>query len=91
MTDRKRSKKDLGEPDADNNNRTKKADKPNKPDEPNAINRLLTSAVTESWSRTLRAILVLLTLAVLAFSTATGVAVVGPSIASSLHGLAGGP
>jgi len=69
----------------------KRAKKVDKPDEPNAINRLLTSAVTESWSRTMRAILVMLTLAVLALSTATGVAVVAPSIASSLHGLAGGP
>lgn len=58
-------------------------------DEPSAINRLLISPVTESWSRTLRAIVVLLALAVLAVATASGAALLGPSIADSLQKLVG--
>lgn len=58
-------------------------------DEPSAINRLLISPVTESWSRTLRAIVVLLALAVLAVATASGAALLGPSIADSLQTLVG--
>lgn len=58
-------------------------------EEPSAINRLLISPVTESWSRTLRAIVVLLALAVLTVAVATGAVLVSPSIADSLHELAG--
>ena len=59
------------------------------PEEPSAINRLLISPVTESWSRTLRVVVVLLALAVLAVAAATGAALLGPSIVDSLQKLAG--
>lgn len=59
-------------------------------EEPSAINRLLTSPVTESWQRTLCACVVLLALAVLALATATaGAVLVGAPITDSLHELTG--
>jgi hypothetical protein len=52
--------------------------------DPNAVNRLLMSVVTETWSRTLRSFVILIGLALLVVAGAATTIIAGASIASRL-------
>lgn len=54
------------------------------PADPNAVNRLLMSVVTETWSRTLRSLVILIGLALLIIASAATTIIARASIAGRL-------